>query len=713
MRRAHVALFSLTVVLAAQAAATAQSLSVSERQQTAEFAASRQDRRSGGFASDPGGLTSLGTTTASIRVLHYTGSSIPDVLACIDYVRSCFDPESGGFSKVPGGTPDAATTASGLMALGELRVTDPELIDSAIAYLSEHSENFPEVRIAVAGMEAVGRQSPKFPDWSTSILENRNESGTWGSGSGLAYETGGTAAALLRMGVEFDHTEAVARAILEGQRNDGGWSQDEGPSDLSDTYRVMRAAYMMGVSPDLDALRLFVSQCRREDGGYAPEPGPDKSTIGATYMATILLRWADLLEGLPPVVEVAGFRPLFDGRDLAGWEGDSSLWFAREGMIVGTSPGLDHNEFLATEDRFTDFVFKCSFRLLEGQGNSGIQFRSERLPDNEMIGYQADIGDNYWGSLYDESRRKQVLVPATDRARAVVRPEGWNQYVIRAMGNQIRLTLNGVPSVDYTESEADISNTGRLAVQLHSGSPMEIQFRDLLIQPLPQPAAGTNPHEPGFHLRTRDGSDPVDRYAVFVPERYDGQTPFPIVLFLHGSGERGDDGLLPSQVGLGPIIAASPSKHPYIAVFPQARETWAAGSDDAERALAILDEVIDDYSIDPSRVVLTGLSMGGMGTWSIGAAHPDRFSALVPVCGPGETESAEQFRTIPVWGFVGDEDRAMLLGGMRAMARKLQVLGAPVKYTEYRGVGHNSWDRAYSDEGLIEWMLTPHRIAER
>ncbi|QDV37308.1 family 16 glycoside hydrolase [Tautonia plasticadhaerens] len=711
MRRLYGALCTMAFVLAAQTTLPAQSLSVSERQETAGFAAIRQDP-SGGFSTEAGESPNLGTTTASIRILRYTGSSVPDVLSCIDFVRSCFDPESGGFSQIPGGEPDVGTTASGLMALGELRISDPGLIDPAIAYVSDHAETFPEVRIAVAGTEAVGRESPKFGAWSAAILENRNESGTWGSGPALTFDTGGTAAALLRMGLDFDRKETVTEAIRAGQRDDGGWSPGEGESDLSATYRVMRAAYMLGFAPDLDALRRFVGRCRREDGGYAPAPGVTEPTIGATYMATILLRWADLLEGLLPLVEDAGFRPLFNGRDLSGWEGDSSLWSVEDGTLVGTSPGLDHNEFLATEERFSDFVLKASFLLFDGQGNSGIQFRSDRLPGTEMIGFQADIGESYWGCLYDESRRNRVLLPATERARNSIRPDGWNQYEIRAMGDEIRLTLNGVPSVDYTEAEANIADAGRIAVQLHSGRPMEIRFRDLLIQPLPRPTTGADPNEPGFHSRTLDGSDPAVRYSVFIPEGYDGQTHFPVVLFLHGSGERGEDGILPSQVGLGPIIAAEPSAHPYIAVFPQARETWAAESDDAHQALAILDEILEDFAVDTSRIVLTGLSMGGMGTWSIGAAHSDRFSAIVPICGPGNAEFAGQFRTIPVWGFVGDQDRGTLLDGMRATVRSLKELGAPVKYTEYRGVGHNSWDRAYSEPGLVEWMLSPHRIAD-
>lgn len=699
--------FACLAILASPAAA--QSLSVVDRDATAQFAAKRQNP-DGGFSAEPGGASSLGATTAAVRVLRYTTGSIPDVLACLDFVRSCFDPNSGGFAQTPGGTADVGSTASGFMALSELRIEDEELLSKASEFLSTHAKTFPEVRIAIAGFEAVGRPSPKAEEWTRELLDSRNDDGTWGEGPSLAFDTGGTAAALLRLDHDLDRREVVINAILAGQQVDGGWTQGEGGTDLSASYRVMRAAYMLGAAPDLDALRGFVAQCRREDGGYAPSPQQNDATLGGTYMATILLRWADQLEGLPPVIETAGFIPMFNGRDLTGWEGDDTLWSVRNGMLVGLSPGLERNEFLATEDRFGDFYFRCTFRLVDGQGNSGIQFRSERLAGHEMIGYQADIGEDYWGCLYDESRRNRVLETASDRARASVRLDGWNQYVIRAMGNQIRLSLNSVPSVDYLETDQEIPQTGRIAVQLHSGDPMEIHFKDLLVQPLPRPITNGDSTEPGFHLR-RLRTEQGARYSVFVPDGYDGVQKFPVVLFLHGAGERGDDGVVPSQVGLGPSIASNPSGHPYLAVFPQARETWSAASPDGERAMAILDEVISDFAVDTSRIVLTGLSMGGMGTWSLATTYPDRFSALVPICGPGEPAQVESIRTIPTWGFVGDEDRAPFVTGMREMARSLKDIGAPIRYTEYRGVGHNSWDRAYAEPELVEWMLKPRRIA--
>src|SRR6185437_15742761 len=107
-----------------------------------------------------------------------------------------------------------------------------------------------------------------------------------------------------------------------------------------------------------------------------------------------------------------GFESLFDGKDLSGWQGDEKLWKVQDGMIVGDSAGLNHNEFLCTKKSFTNFELRLEFKIDKGVGNSGVQFRTKRLPNStEVSGYQADLGENYWGCLYDESRRNKILEP--------------------------------------------------------------------------------------------------------------------------------------------------------------------------------------------------------------------------------------------------------------------------------------------------------------
>jgi hypothetical protein len=194
---------------------------------------------------------------------------------------------------------------------------------------------------------------------------------------------------------------------------------------------------------------------------------------------------------LPCVVTASdeeGFVPLFNGRDLTGWQGDTKLWLVEDGMLVGRSPGIQHNDFLTTTGTYRNFVLRFQVRLVDGQGNSGVQFRSQRVPppSHEVAGYQADIASGWWGKLYDESRRRRVLAgPEPEVIERILKPADWNDYEIRAEGNRIMLSINGTTTVDYTEEDPEIAREGIIATQVHSGGPMEVQFRKLRIQQLP------------------------------------------------------------------------------------------------------------------------------------------------------------------------------------------------------------------------------------
>jgi hypothetical protein len=184
--------------------------------------------------------------------------------------------------------------------------------------------------------------------------------------------------------------------------------------------------------------------------------------------------------------DTAGFAPLFNGRDLDGWQVDTpGIWSARDGMLVGKHGGLKYNDFLRTGKSYGDFVLRLKFRLVNGEGNSGVQFRSKPVPgSHEVEGYQGDIGQQYWGCLYDESRRRKVLAQPPAEALAGLDKAGWNEYVITARGRRITLDLNGKRTVDYTESEDGIDPSGFIALQVHSGPAIEVQFKDLLIKEL-------------------------------------------------------------------------------------------------------------------------------------------------------------------------------------------------------------------------------------
>ena len=187
-----------------------------------------------------------------------------------------------------------------------------------------------------------------------------------------------------------------------------------------------------------------------------------------------------------------GATPIFDGRSLAGWEGDTSkVWRVRDGAIVGGSmEGNPRNEFLTTACPSRDFVLRLEYRLVgtEGFVNGGVQIRSQRIPNppNEMRGYQADIGAGASGTLYDESRRRRALAkPDPELVKKIEKPGEWNLYEIRCEGPRIRLTLNGTQTVDYTETETGIEQDGIIGLQIHGNCKAEISFRNLALTPLP------------------------------------------------------------------------------------------------------------------------------------------------------------------------------------------------------------------------------------
>jgi predicted peptidase len=199
------------------------------------------------------------------------------------------------------------------------------------------------------------------------------------------------------------------------------------------------------------------------------------------------------------------------------------------------------------------------------------------------------------------------------------------------------------------------------------------------------------------------------KYAVYIPDEYTPERKWPAVLFLHGAGERGDDGKLQATVGIGPAIQEKPERFGCIVVMPQMRagQKWEGVM--ADLALHALDATLVQYNIDRDRIVLTGLSLGGYGTWLIGARHPERFSALVPVCGGGSPEDAEVLAHVPIWCFHGDADPVVPVERSREMVAAVRVAGGNVRYTELPGVAHNSWDLAYGDAELIAWMLAQRK----
>src|SRR2546423_4098642 len=183
---------------------------------------------------------------------------------------------------------------------------------------------------------------------------------------------------------------------------------------------------------------------------------------------------------------------LFDGKTFKGWVGDTNKTFRIEdsAIVGGTMKAkIPRNEFLCTTRTYTNFVLRLKFKLLGGpSANGGVQVRTKRIPNNnEVSGYQADMGDpSWWGCLYDESRRNKVLAKSNiDVVNKVLKRDDWNEYTIRCEGRRILLAINGQQTVDYTEEDPKVEDYGIIAVQIHAGPPSEAWYKDIALEELP------------------------------------------------------------------------------------------------------------------------------------------------------------------------------------------------------------------------------------
>ena len=181
---------------------------------------------------------------------------------------------------------------------------------------------------------------------------------------------------------------------------------------------------------------------------------------------------------------------IFDGKTLEGWDGDTSVFRVEQDSIIGgqLKDKIPHNFFLSSKEEYSDFELTLEFRLIGEGTNAGVQLRSKRIPDHhEMIGYQADLGQNYWGALYDESRRNKILAaPKKEELDKVLKRDDWNKYRILCEGRHIQLWINDFKTVDYTEADEAIEQKGLIALQIHGGPPGEAHYRNIRIQRIGQ-----------------------------------------------------------------------------------------------------------------------------------------------------------------------------------------------------------------------------------
>lgn len=213
-----------------------------------------------------------------------------------------------------------------------------------------------------------------------------------------------------------------------------------------------------------------------------------------------------------------------------------------------------------------------------------------------------------------------------------------------------------------------------------------------------------------------DGSrDVVTRYMLFVPQDYQAEgTKWPLMLFLHGLGECSDDDLSRVKIhGPAKLVESRPD-FPFVVVTPQCSPPKGAMKDvpkawKPEPLVRLLDHVMAKLNVDPTRVYVTGLSMGGFGTWRLVAAHPERFAAAVPICGGGEPKAwAASLRRVPIWAFHGARDEVVPAAKSREMVDAVHRAGGDVRLTVYPDVEHNSWAQTYDNPEIYDWLLS-HR----
>jgi predicted peptidase len=229
----------------------------------------------------------------------------------------------------------------------------------------------------------------------------------------------------------------------------------------------------------------------------------------------------------------------------------------------------------------------------------------------------------------------------------------------------------------------------------------------------PPVAAQSSPLLPNsFIIQTVQANGQSMPYAVWLPPDYSPAQQWPVILFLHGGGHRGADGIFPVLDGIGPQLWQNPKRIPCLVVMPQlpsAVREWDGSRNNI--ALEALEAVVVKYGGDRNRLYLTGLSVGGDGTWRLAAAHPELFAAAMPIAGRGSAvvsvSQVPALKSLPLWVFHGGLDDPTY---DRKLVAEIQAEGNPnIQYTEYRGVGHNVWDLAYADPKVIAWLLAQKR----
>lgn len=454
-----------------------------------------------------------------------------------------------------------------------------------------------------------------------------------------------------------------------------------------------------------------------------------------------------------------GFITLFDGKSLDGWHvsaqtGHSATskntsggkWVIEDGAIVGSQDVPGNGGIILTNQSYSDFEVIVEMKNDYGP-DSGLFLRSN--DKGQAYQYMVDYHDNgNVAGIYGEGlpgglhfRNYELGKEPTDftaldrrtdpRAAAGGSPVNaeqwkqlwkhgeWNQLRARIVGNppQITTWINGVKFLQFQDKDVRTTDGGMIALQVHGGGDFTKQFvryRNVKVKPyaISEPTAGK---EVWQKLESKKIPGEKLPYLLALPTDYKADdTKRPLLLFLHGAGECGVDLNLVKIHGPPKLVEKKPGDFPFIVVSPQAPINDIPIIDRWEpRLLAeLVDQVVAKYNADPDRLYVTGLSMGGYGTFRLLAHYPKKFAAAVPICGGGWINYAEPLSQVPMWIFHGTDDEAVPLERSLDIVKAVRKRGAKPLFTVYDGVGHDSWTQTYDNPEVYAWLLK-HKLSDR
>lgn len=474
-----------------------------------------------------------------------------------------------------------------------------------------------------------------------------------------------------------------------------------------------------------------------------------------------------LTAALAPAAEVAkdanlddtGFVTLFDGTSLDGWHVSAQTghsrtsenksggkWVIEDGAITGSQDIPGNGGIILTNQSFGDFEVIVEMKNDYGP-DSGLFLRSN--DKGQAYQYMVDYHDNgNVAGIYGEGlpgglhfRNYELGKEPTDftaldrktdpRAAAFGSPVNaeqwrqlwkhgeWNQLRARIVGNppQITTWINGVKFMQFQDNQVRTTPTGMIALQVHGGGDFTKQFvryRNVKVKTFGgvEPTAGKEVWQKFESKKIPGDALP---YLLALPTDYKAdETKRPLLLFLHGAGECGVDLNLVKVHGPPKLVEKKPGDFPFIVVSPQApiNEVPIIDRWDPRLLVELVDQVAAKYNADPDRLYVTGLSMGGYGTFRLCAHYPKKFAAAIPICGGGWTNYAEPLSQTPMWIFHGTDDEAVPLERSLELVRAVRKRGGKPLFTVYDGVAHDSWTLTYDNPEVYAWLLK-HKLSDR